>query len=116
VATTHQTRVVHGPFYRKVAPEVQGAATIVRQVLSGEVWGRAPRYGGAPQAKAYRGELPAPEQGFEFWSFQSPDNNYGPHAIWHKRGDFLVVDGNLGLVKLKIAFVRITQSLHALAP
>jgi len=115
VAATHQERLVYGPFYRLLAPDVQDAKTIVNQLLSGELWGRPPRYGGSAQAKAYRGQIPMDDKGFEFWSFGAPDNKFGPHAFWRTRGEFLVVDDNLDLVKLKIAFVRVSQSLHALA-
>lgn len=55
------------------------------------------------------------DEGFEFWSFQPPDNQYGTRAYWRKVGHFLVADDNLGVVKLKIAFVTVTQSLHAYA-
>jgi GNAT superfamily N-acetyltransferase len=58
--------------YRLLAPDVQDAQTIVKQLLSGELWGRPPRYGGSAQAKAYRGQIPMNGKGFEFWSFGLP--------------------------------------------
>jgi hypothetical protein len=115
VTEMDQQRVVHGPFHRRWAEDVQDADTIVRQLLSGELWGKAARFSDEASAKAYRGSLPPDEEGFEFWSFQPPDNQHGPRAYWRKLGDFLVAADNVHVVKLKIAFVTITQSLHSYA-
>jgi len=116
VATTDgPPRLVHGPYHRLWAEDVQDAETIVKQVLSGELWGKPARFSNEPAAKAYRGALPVDEEGFEFWAFERPDNDAGRHAYWRKPGVFLVLDASLEVVKLEIAFVRVTQALHAFA-
>ncbi|WP_249011263.1 hypothetical protein [Conexibacter sp. DBS9H8] len=111
----YDTRSVHGPFYRLVSG-TQNATTIVKQVLSGELWGEPPVFGLDPAAQAHRGRLPPSDRGFEFWSFQAPDNWNGPQVFWRKLGEFLVPADNLDVVKLSIAFVKIAQSLHEYAP
>lgn len=108
----HSTLQVHGPFYRLLGAENQDAAVMVRQLLSGELWGRRGRYGSEPAAKAYRGPLPADAEGFQFWAFQPPDNEHGHVVFWARPGGYLESADNLELVKLKIAFVKVTQSLH----
>lgn len=105
-------RTVFGPYYRKWAEDKQDAKTIVNQLLTGELWGKAARFSSEPAAKAYRGVLPEGEEGFEFWAFAPPDNAIGTRVYWSKLGEFLTFDGKLEQVALKIAFVRITQSLH----
>ena len=106
----HEVRQVYGPFHRLLAPGVQDAATVVEQGLSGEIWGRPPRWGSTPQVKAYPGPPPDGASGIELWSFQRPDSLYGPRGLWYTDGPFLTVDANADLAKLKIAFVRITQA------
>jgi hypothetical protein len=59
----HVVREVYGPFHRKLAPNVQDAATVVKQIASGEIWGRPPSWGGSPAVKAYQGELPQGQSG-----------------------------------------------------
>lgn len=107
-----QQRTVHGPFHRLAAPDVQDAETVGRQTLSGEIWGKAPRWGGPPRVKADRGQLPADADGVEFWAFARPDNEAGPRAYWQRPGEVLDLGGSLEVVKLKVAFVRITQPLE----
>jgi hypothetical protein len=34
-----QTRTAFGPFHRLLAPNVQDTETVIKQILSGEVWG-----------------------------------------------------------------------------
>jgi hypothetical protein len=109
-------RLVHGPYKRLWAEEVQDEATAVKQVLSGEVWGKTNQNGIEPAVAAYRGRLSDDQEGIEFWAFQAPDNEYGTRVYWRTPGEFVEVDGNLEVVKLKIAFVRITQALHSFAP
>lgn len=112
VAQNHDKRFVYGPFHRLLAPRVQDAATIVKQLLSGEVWGRKPSWGGSPQVKAYTGTLPQKASGFEFWAFQPPDVRHGPKGLWYSAGPYVTIDEMLDVVKLQIAFVTITQDLH----
>jgi hypothetical protein len=104
-------RTVFGPFHRLLAAEVQDSETLRSQVLSGEIWGRAPSWGGSPAVKAYPGALSAGDRGVEFWSFQAPDAPSGPRAYWRTDGDFVTIDEASGIVRLQIAFVRVTQDL-----
>jgi hypothetical protein len=112
----YEQRAVFGPFHRLLAPDVQDAPTMVKQLLSGELWGRAPRSGGLPRAKAYPRRLPHGASGFEFWAFQAPDIRYGARRFWYSAGPYLAIDVSHEVVRLQIAFVRITQDLHILAP
>jgi hypothetical protein len=107
----HEVRTVFGPFHRLLAPGVQDAETVVRQALSGEVWGRAPSWGGSPAVKAYRGGLARGDRGIEFWSFQAPNTPVGSRIYWRERGPFVAVDAASETAKLQVAFVRITQDL-----
>ncbi len=85
---------------------------MVAQILSGEIWGKAPSWGGAPSVKAYPGPLPAAASGVEFWAFQPPESPHGPRSYWRRPGPFVVFDASIDVVKLSVAFVRITQDLH----
>ena len=115
MAPTNQERTVYGPFYR-LASESQHADAMVKQLLSGELWGEAGRYGLEPAAKAYRGALPVGNEGFEFWAFDAPDGVHGTPVYWRRPSENLVIDDRLGVAKLKIAIVLVTQSLHTYAP
>ena len=115
MADPDQQRTVHGPFHRLLS-DTQDATILVKQLLSGELWGAPGRWDGRPKAKAYRGPLPPDAQGFEFWAFAAPDTLHGAPAHWYETGEFLLEDSRLEVVKLKIAFVKITQSLQAIAP
>jgi hypothetical protein len=99
-----------GPYYRKLSP-TQGGNTMSKVLLSGEIWGKPPLggLGDEPRVKAYRGQLPPGEQGFEFWSFQKPNDPYGSRVYWSNAGEFLAAADNV--VKLKIAITKVTQTL-----
>lgn len=92
----YEQRTVYGPFHRREAPTGQDTATLVEQVLSGELWGHPPLSGGGARVKAYRDALPAGASGV-FWRTAKP---------------FVAVDTAEDVVKLKLAFVKITQDLH----
>lgn len=106
-----QTRTVFGPFHRLVAPKVQDAETVVKQLLSGEIWGRPARWGYSPTVKAYAGALTAGESGIEFWSFQRPASPHAHRVYWRTGGRFVTIDHSNEVAKLQVAFVRITQDL-----
>ncbi|WP_445151735.1 hypothetical protein [Baekduia sp. Peel2402] len=107
----YDQRTVYGPFHRLEAPTGQDTKTLVKQVLSGELWGYPPLSGGDPRVKAYRNALPEGESGFEFWAFAEPDN-WGRRVFWRTANPFVEIDTNEEVVKLKLAFVKITQDLH----
>jgi hypothetical protein len=48
----HQTRTVFGPFHRLLAPKVQDTETVIKQLMSGEIWGYPANWGGTPAVKA----------------------------------------------------------------
>ena len=112
----YDTRAVFGPFSRRLAPRAQDAETMVKQLLSGELWGYAPSWGGSPQVKGYARALDEGDSGFEFWAFQAPDVRHGPKGLWYSPGPYVTIDEMQVVVKLKIAFVKVTQDLHIPTP
>jgi hypothetical protein len=109
--SNNQTRTAFGPFHRLVAPKVQDTETVVKQLMSGEIRGRPPSWGGSPAVKAYPGTLTPGDSGIEFWSFQAPDSPSGPRAYWRTDGPFVTIDQTKDVARLHVAFVRITQDL-----
>jgi hypothetical protein len=105
--TAYERRYFYGPFHRLLADEVQDAATVLKQLLSGEVWGKTAQFGLSPAVKAYRGPLSEEESGIEFWTFQEPDRPHGTRSHWSKEGDFVTIEGEFA--KLSVIFVRVTQ-------
>jgi hypothetical protein len=75
-------RAQYGPFHRLASP-TQTRDDAERQVASGEVWGRQPRFSSWPQVQALRGLLPGDADGIEFYTDIRPDNS-GPRreARW----------------------------------
>ena len=106
-----QTRTVYGPFHRLLAPNVQDTATVVKQILSGELWGSPARWGNSPAVRAYAGTLPPGESGIEFWSFQAPESPHPYRVYWRTPGRFVTIDNTNEVAKLQVAFVRIAQDL-----
>jgi RHS repeat-associated protein len=52
------------------------------QQESGELWGKAPRYGRTPAVQAFRGPLPAGVAGIEFATPVRPDSDGGALVYW----------------------------------
>ena len=75
----------HGPFHRPETP-TQTPAVALKQVASGEIWGRTPKNGGlGPTVQAYPGML-AKERGIEFTTEIVPHPNSSPlEARWYLR-------------------------------
>jgi hypothetical protein len=67
-----------GPFHRKQSLS-QPPEMAALQELSGEMWGRAPRFGIFPAVKAYGGPLPGGARGIEFYTNVQPDPFQLPH-------------------------------------
>lgn len=109
----HTDKTVYGPFYRLLAP-TQTARTVLDQLSNGQIWGRAPSWNGPPAVKAHVGSIPDGDSGIEFWAFQAPDSPYGTRAFWRRPGPEVHLDDGGDLVKLNVAFVRITQDLRTL--
>lgn len=110
-ALAYDRRRAYGPFHRRMAPGVQDAATVVKQVLSGEIWGKRARFGLSPAVKAYPGPIPLGVSGIEFWSFEAPDRPHGPRSHWSIAGPYVKVDPEIEVVKLSVVFARVTQGL-----
>ena len=106
-----QTRTAFGPFHRLLAPKVQDTETVIKQLMTGQIWGRPTRWGDSPAVKAYAGALTPGDTGIEFWSFQAPDTPAGRRAYWRTDGPFVTIDKTNDLARLHVAFVRITQDL-----
>jgi hypothetical protein len=83
----------------------------MKQLLSGEVWGKTPRWGRVPAVEAFRGPLKEGEKGIEFWSFQPPDNVFGPINQWSTEGEYVRIDTTMEMAKLSAAFVRVSAGL-----
>jgi hypothetical protein len=101
---------LYGPFHRRHSP-TQSARTMVKQLLSGEVWGKVPRYGISLAVEAIPGPLPPGQTGFEFWAFEEPDRAVGPRSQWTKGGPYVTIDSGAEVAKLKVAISRVTQDL-----
>jgi hypothetical protein len=117
----YATFVLYGPFHRlEGSGRTQDRETAVRQLLSGEIWGRPSRYSGdVPLVQAHRGLLPPGRRGVEFLAFALPDKRWGAPEwrteAWASGGQPLVwreTDPMLGrVIKLKVAITRVAQLL-----
>jgi hypothetical protein len=90
--------MLHGPFHRLESP-TQTSADAVRQVKSGEIWGRPARWSNIPSVKAYRQRIPPGERGVEFTTPVAPHPGSGSpyEARWyypHTPGVLLKQDAN----------------------
>ncbi len=95
--------MAYGPFHRPANRRTQALATAKAQLRSGEIWGRAPRGGDAPQVLAFDGPLPPGRPGVEFTTPAPPDRQKmsgevvwcapegTPHVEMGGDGDTLVV-------------------------
>jgi hypothetical protein len=101
---------LYGPFHRRRS-ETQDAAAMVKQLLSGEMWGRVPRSGISPAVQAIPGPLPPDQLGVEFWAFEEPDRPYGPWSHWTREGPYVTIDSHEEIAKLSVAIARVTQDL-----
>lgn len=70
-------------YHRRGNDRTQTDADAERIATSGELWGRAPRYGTVPAVQAYVGELPDNSWGVEFRTPVPPDPSDSPwRATW----------------------------------
>lgn len=90
---------------------VQDTETVLKQLMTGQIWGRPTRWGDSPAVKAYAGALQAGDTGIEFWSFQAPESPHAHRVYWRTSGPFVTIDNSNDVAKLQVAFVRITQNL-----
>jgi len=74
----------HGPFNRRETPRTQTPAIAIKQVASGEIWGRTPKNGGlGPTVQAYTGLL-VNQRGIEFNTEIAPHPNSSPFEVrWY---------------------------------
>jgi hypothetical protein len=72
-----------GIFFR-LESRTQTSAIAVLQVLSGEIWGKTPRFGIEPTVQAYAGRLMADRRGIEFTTEIAPHPTGSPfEARWY---------------------------------
>jgi len=114
-APNYERQPVYGPFFRRFSG-TQDAGTARRQLFTGEIWGRVPRWGISPTVEAMPGPLPDNVAGIEFWAFQEPDRAVGPRSHWSQAGPYVTIDKPTETAKLSVAFVRITQDIAELKP
>lgn len=94
-------------FYRRES-STQTVQVAQRQVESGEIWGRAPRYSDAPTVQAYRGALPGNTRGIEFRTDVPPDPGSPPRqAQWTGPRPGVRVEGEFA--KITVEITRNTQ-------
>lgn len=66
-----------GPFNR-VESTTQSPEVAIKQVATGEIWGRTPRYGSVPTVEAYGGSLALGKRGIDFTTPIEPHPNGSP--------------------------------------
>ena len=76
----------NGPFNRRETPKTQTPAIAIRQVASGEIWGRTPTNEGlGPTVQAYP-DILVNHRGIEFTTDISPHSNSSPFEVrWYLR-------------------------------
>src|ERR1700727_2121005 len=72
---------LYGPFHRKRSP-TQDQSTADKQERGHALLGRPTRWGIHPVVKAYRGALPASEQGIEFFTIAAPVGTHPDNVFW----------------------------------
>lgn len=94
--------------YHRLESPTQTAADARAQQVSGEIWGKAPRFSTLPKVKAYVGPLPAGARGVEFSASVPPDPGCPPgQAFWGTSNPGVRVDGDV--VKLSVTLTKIIQ-------
>lgn len=105
---------LYGPFRRlETSGGTQDMLTVVKQALSGEVWGMKVNGLVSPVVEAYGGPLKPDERGIEFYAFARPSSRWG-RPKWLVAGPALRIDTDAEgreIAKLQVAFVKITQEL-----
>jgi hypothetical protein len=107
-ASSYSQVPVYGPFHRLESP-TQPAETMLEILRSGELWGRAGRFGGPARVKAHRRELPEGSSGFEFFTFAEPDLR-APVILWTPRQDGLVWEEE-DMAKLRVLVTKVSQEI-----
>ena len=78
-----QQNTALGTFHRRESP-TQTKADAVKQVQSGEIWGRPARGSSIPSVKAYRNAMPSGQRGIEFSTAITPHGGGSPYeARWY---------------------------------
>jgi hypothetical protein len=89
--------------YHRLRSSTQTDDMAERQVESGEVWGRTPRWGNAPKVQAYVGPLPSGRAGIEFTTDVEPDSYGLPHeASWSGPRPGVEVDGEFAKIRVSV--------------
>jgi hypothetical protein len=76
---------VLGMAFHRLESPTQTRSDAVKQVASGEIWGRPARGSDIPSVKAYRNALPAGQRGVEFTTAVLPQKGSGTpyEARWY---------------------------------
>jgi hypothetical protein len=76
---------VLGMAFHRLESPTQTRSDAVKQVASGEIWGRPARGSNIPSVKAYRNALPAGQRGVEFTTTVLPQRGSGTpyEARWY---------------------------------
>jgi len=94
--------VEYGPFHRRESP-TQTVDNARDQETSGELWGRAPRWGGRPQVKAFAGPLPEGKRGIEFMTDAEPDRNGVPSLpTWTGPRQGVTVRSDMAVINIQV--------------
>lgn len=82
-ARKYQDEDVYGPFHRKTKAGADPRRLLLQALKAGELWGRGPSESPLPAVMAFFGKLPPGSSGFEFYSFDRPDQPWGGQVYWH---------------------------------
>ena len=91
-----------GPFHRLESP-TQTSDDARRQEETGELWGRAPRWGIHPRVQAYADVLPEHSRGIEFMTSVPPDRD-GMSGLptWTGPRPGVTVRGEMAVIKIRV--------------
>src|SRR5438105_2631827 len=100
------------PRYHRLHTRTQDRQTLLEQIRTREVWGQAPKLGGAILCvKAYRGPLPEDQLGIEFTTPIPPTPGRGtPHeALWDEGSPGVMLRRNAEGINFVAIPVTITK-------
>lgn len=109
--TNHQSIALYGPFRRLKNDTTQTPETVVKQLRSGQLWGKP--LARDPVVKAHAGKLEVDEEGLEFWAPVPPDNPHGKRVYWRYAGPYVEITDEIA--KLTVFITRVTQPVMVIA-
>lgn len=92
--------------YYRLSSSTQTDDVADRQVASGEIWGRTPRWSNVPKVQAYVGALPGGRAGIEFTTEVDPDP-YGlpSEASWSGPRPGVAMDEDFAKIRVSVTKV-----------